>query len=69
MNICDDCKAEISDGFLTEVNPRGGYGMPRTLICDQCMESDCWDEWRAKHWPNWPNEPNTARVVRCHTNP
>lgn len=55
MLFCDDCKREIRDqDFATEINPEGGYGRSRVVICDDCMRSGRWDHWKSEHWPNWP---------------
>lgn len=54
---CNDCgKTGEPDGFLTLINPEGGYGRPRFLVCDWCMRSGRWDYWIAEHWPNWPEK-------------
>lgn len=56
---CGDCD-RVVDGkweFLTEVNPPGGYGRWRVLVCDPCMRSGRWDSWIELHWPNWPDKP------------
>jgi hypothetical protein len=52
---CDDCEVEKSDeDYFTEVNPPGGYGRTRYIVCDDCMKEPRWDWWRARNWPNWP---------------
>lgn len=52
---CDDCHEGIpGDKYLTQINPKGGYGQPRMLVCDDCMRSGRWDDWKARKWPNWP---------------
>lgn len=54
---CDKCNKDLPDSdYFTEVNPEGGYGCRRVLVCDRCMAADDMAWWRADHWPNWPNE-------------
>lgn len=57
MVPCDGCKRDCQDDFLTQINPEGGYDLPRVLICDECMASDEWFDWRMRKWPNWPFLP------------
>jgi hypothetical protein len=47
MARCGDCEQD-KPGFamMTEINPEGGYGRPQLLVCDDCMRSGRWDEWR-----------------------
>ena len=55
--ICCDCSQKIRDWeYATEINPEGGYGRPRLVVCDPCMRSGRWDEWKQEHWPNWPDK-------------
>lgn len=55
---CADCKRVVEGGVMfTEVNPEGGYGMPRVFVCDDCMRSEEWAGWRSRKWPNWPEIP------------
>lgn len=59
---CHDCKAPMEGAKMyTEINPPGGYGREHILVCDDCMRSGRWDEWKSKHWTNWPNWPNEPR--------
>jgi hypothetical protein len=61
--ICADCKRECSgDEFLTQINPPGGYGIEQVLVCDPCMQSERWDDWKKRKWPNWPNLPREDPV-------
>jgi hypothetical protein len=47
--MCGDCKRHVEDDkFYTEVNPEGGHGRPQLLICDDCMTSGRWDDWKAR---------------------
>lgn len=35
---CGNCEREIGDGeYATEINPEGGFGRPRFLVCDACL--------------------------------
>jgi hypothetical protein len=55
---CNHCGAALRDDvYYTEVNPQGGHGRDRYLVCDKCMQSGEWDDWKKRYWPNWPNEP------------
>jgi hypothetical protein len=61
--MCSDCHDGIpGHEYLTEINPRGGYGREQVLVCDGCMRSGRWDEWKAQKWPNWPNLPKSEPV-------
>jgi hypothetical protein len=55
---CASCRTPVTgSAYFTEVNPEGGYGMSRALVCDPCMASDHWADWRARKWVNWPDMP------------
>lgn len=55
---CAGCGRVVEgDVMFTEVNPEGGYGMARVLVCDDCMRSEEWADWRSRKWPNWPETP------------
>lgn len=65
MATCSECLRDTgATGHLTQVNPEGGYGRPRVLICDECMSSDKWDDWKARKWPNWPSVPIDHGMIR-----
>lgn len=49
---CSDCGQPAT--VITEVNPEGGHGMRMHVVCDDCMRSGRWDNWKAAHWPDWP---------------
>ena len=34
---CDQCGKDCTKEFLTEVNPEGGFGRERWLMCDECL--------------------------------
>ncbi len=35
---CSNCDKPFSDGqHIVEVNPNGGYGFPRIVVCDYCL--------------------------------
>jgi hypothetical protein len=38
MIVCDSCGKDCTKEYLTEVNPEGGFGKPRYLMCDECLE-------------------------------
>ena len=37
--LCDNCGKDCTRLFLTEVNPPGGFGRPRHLMCDDCLRA------------------------------
>jgi hypothetical protein len=39
MIVCDKCDKDCTNEYLTEVNPEGGFGRPRFLMCDACLEA------------------------------
>jgi protein-arginine kinase activator protein McsA len=59
--ICNHCGKNAFDQYLTQINPEGGYGRKRWLVCDDCMRP-AYDHWIEEHWPNWPN-PRDREVV------
>lgn len=35
---CIECRRNARDDeYLTEINPEGGFGRPRVLVCDNCL--------------------------------
>ena len=60
LPLCGDCKRTSDNGqdFFTQINPKGGYGLPQLLVCDECMRSGRWNHWIAEHFPNWPEKRN-----------
>jgi hypothetical protein len=44
---CCECGVDIRkiDWFYT-VNPEGGYGRPEVLLCEPCMMTDEWADYR-----------------------
>lgn len=47
--VCADCKQTIkAREFYTVVNPPGGYGREQVLVCDPCMASGRWDDWKRR---------------------
>ena len=55
---CEDCKRVVdASAYFTEINPPGGYGRAQVLVCDDCMKSGRWDDWKAEKWENWPELP------------
>lgn len=57
MTKCGQCGESSPIEYYTEVNPEGGYGQRRLLICDKCLSGSDWDEWRERH--NWPQDRST----------
>lgn len=56
-DFCNSCKTNVgSQVYLTEINPEGGHGRIPFRVCDPCMGSGDWDEWKATNWPNWPEK-------------
>ncbi len=47
--ICNSCDRDLPDSaYFTEVNPPNGYGRAQFLICDDCLLSNQWADWRAR---------------------
>jgi len=60
---CGDCRRVVRDDEnLTEINPPGGYGRPQLLVCDDCMRSGRWDDWKRRKWPNWPEAVDKKEI-------
>lgn len=36
---CDGCGKVKRGEFLTEINPEGGFGRPRYILCDACLDA------------------------------
>jgi hypothetical protein len=36
---CDNCGKDCTDEFLTAINPLGGFGRDRFLMCDACLDA------------------------------
>ena len=54
---CGDCGTSgIRGRHLTEINAEGHHNRPQFLVCDDCMCSGRWDDWKTEYWPTWPEK-------------
>lgn len=50
---CATCEKPVEgEEFFTEVNPPGGYGRDQVLVCDDCLFSELWADYRAERARN-----------------